>query len=278
MNKLIPFFALFLFCFPRAYGQSVSLKRKWETDTLLRVPESVLPDPSGKFFYVSNVDGTDSWGRDGRGSIGKIDLNGRVIDTAWVSGFNAPKGMALWNGRLYVADFENLVVVDVAMGRILKTIKISGAVGLNDVAVDKNGILYVSDSKAKRIFRVENEMPAVFLDSLKGPNGLLIRNDKLYAVDGEGLFSIGEDKKMTLIASGLSGGNTDGLTSAGDRDFFVSLWQGTIWYVYEDGRKELLLDSRKEKKNTADIWFDPVSGILYVPGFWTNTIVAYQVN
>jgi hypothetical protein len=39
-----------------------------------------------------------------------------------------------------------------------------------------------------------------------------------------------------------------------------------------------LLDSREEKKNSADIGFDAKNKIVYVPTFWRNTVVAYQVK
>jgi hypothetical protein len=39
-----------------------------------------------------------------------------------------------------------------------------------------------------------------------------------------------------------------------------------------------LLDTTKEKKNTADIGFDPKTKTVYVPTFWRNSVVAYEVK
>jgi len=39
-----------------------------------------------------------------------------------------------------------------------------------------------------------------------------------------------------------------------------------------------LLDTSKEKKNTADIGYDPVKRIVYVPTFNAKTVVAYQLK
>ena len=66
-----------------------SLTRLWETDTLLKIPESVLFDAENKILYVSNIDGTDPWAKDGKGSIGKVGLDGKIIATEWVTGLNA---------------------------------------------------------------------------------------------------------------------------------------------------------------------------------------------
>ncbi len=109
-------------------------------------------DANNKVLYVANIDGTEPWGKDGKGSVGKVGMDGKIIKVDWVAGLNAPKGMGLYKGKLYVADLENLVVIDIAKGSIEKTIAVENAQGLNDVTIDKNGVIYVSDSKAKNYF------------------------------------------------------------------------------------------------------------------------------
>ena len=127
------------------------------------MPESVLFDAGNNVLYVANIDGTDPWGKDGKGSVGKIGTDGKIINVEWVSGLNAPKGMGLYKGKLYVADLGSLVVIDVQAGKIEKTIPVEGAQGLNDVTIDKNGVVYVSDSKTKQVFRVEKDKAELFL-------------------------------------------------------------------------------------------------------------------
>jgi hypothetical protein len=39
-----------------------------------------------------------------------------------------------------------------------------------------------------------------------------------------------------------------------------------------------LLDTHVEKKNTADIGYDPVNKIVYVPTFNAKTVVAYKLK
>src|SRR5687768_8476206 len=77
------------------------LTRIWETDSTLKVPESVLFDGKNNLLYVSNIDG-DAASKDGKGSIGKVGLDGKVIQAEWVTGLHAPKGMALYKNDLYV--------------------------------------------------------------------------------------------------------------------------------------------------------------------------------
>ena len=59
------------------------LVKLWETDSVLKVPESVLFDAANKVLYATNIDGTDPWGKDGKGSVGKIGLDGKVISAEW---------------------------------------------------------------------------------------------------------------------------------------------------------------------------------------------------
>jgi len=253
------------------------LEKIWETDSVLKVPESVLFDADHKVLYATNIDGTDPWGKDGKGSVAKIGLDGKVIAAEWVNGLNAPKGMGLHKGKLYVADLNELVVIDIAGAKIEKKIAVTGAEGLNDVSVSKAGTVYVSDSKAKKIFIVKDGVSELFLDTLKGPNGVLMRGDDFYLLDAGGMYKMNKDKTLTMIADGMEGG-TDGIENISGNDFIISCWQGVVWYVNADGSKQQLLDSRADKKNSADIGMDAKNKIIYVPTFWRNTIVAYRVK
>ena len=53
------------------------LEKLWETDTLFKVPESVLPDAAGKRLFISNIDGA-SGGKDGKGHISVMETNGKI--------------------------------------------------------------------------------------------------------------------------------------------------------------------------------------------------------
>lgn len=271
-----PVFLISVFAFNTSFAQH-SLTRLWETDTLLKVPESVLFDAGNKVLYVSNIDGTDPWGNDGKGSIGKVGLDGKIIAAEWVTGLSAPKGMGLFKNKLYVADLTNIVVIDQQKGTIDKTIPVEGAGGLNDISIGIDGIIWVSDSKEKKIYKIENDHPSVYLENLKGPNGVLMRGKDLYIVDAGGFYKVNEDKTLTMIAEGMEGG-TDGIENIAGNDFLVSCWQGALWFISEKGEKQLLLDTKGENKNTADIGYDPETKTVYVPTFWKNTVVAYHVE
>ena len=277
-KKIIPAVVILFCCLPvhRLMAQEHSLVKLWQTDTLLKVPESVLFDDAGKVLYVSNIDG-QPWEKDGKGSIGKVGLDGKIISVDWVSGLNAPKGMGMFKNTLYAADVDNVVVIDIAKGEIIKKIPVEGAEGLNDVSVDKNGKVYVTDSKAGKIYLLEQDKFVLFAQDYKGLNGVLALGPDVYAVAAGALWKITNGAKGVKIAEGMEPA-TDGIEQVAKNEFLVSVWNGVVYYVKADGKTQVLLDTREQKSNTADIGYDPKSRTVYVPTFFKNSIAAYSLK
>lgn len=275
MKKQLIAFSSALLCLLSVNGQH-KLTRIWETDSVLKVPESVLYDGKQSILYVSNIDG-DSGAKDGKGSIGKVGLDGKVIQAEWVTGLHAPKGMALYKGNLYVADVDAVAVIDTRTGVISKRIPVEGAVFLNDLSIDKKGNIYVSDSRASKVHKIQKGVPSLFLENLKGPNGVLVQGKDVYVLNSGEVLKVGKDKKTVKVAEGLES-RTDGIENVQGKDFIVSCWSGVVYYVKADGTSEQLLDTRDQKINSADIGYDRKNRIVYVPTFFRNTVVAYQLN
>lgn len=259
----------------RSFAQH-RLTQLWATDSVLNMPESALPSEANHVIYVSNIGGNPE-GKEGKGSIGQVGFDGSIINQAWVGGLNAPKGMALVKNMLWVADVDELAVIDIRAGKVVKKISIPGAQFLNDVTADDKGVIYVSDSKTNTIYKVEHDRPQVYVSGLKGANGVLALKGQLYFLDNGGLYARGADGKPVRIAEGMDHA-TDGLEHVAGSDFLATSWFGIIYYVKGDGTLETLLDTREQKSNTADIGFDPKKKIVYVPTFYRNRIVAYQLQ
>jgi len=255
------------------------LEKLWETEASLKTPESVRLDARRKVLYVSNIDG-EPWTADGKGSIAKVGLDGKVIAAEWVTGLDCPKGLALSDdGKwLYAADAGGIVVIDVAAGKIRKKIAIPEGIQLNDLVNDK-GTLYVSDSKGRKVYVVKKDKASVYLDDkvLKGPNGLFVHKGALYVLDDNSLSRVGADRSLKKIAGDMPGG-VDGLENVAGDDFLVTAWSGALWYVKADGSKELLFDGKAQNTRTADIGWDPATKTVYVPTFFGNSVAAFRLE
>lgn len=258
-----------------AKAQTHSLEKIWKTDTIFAIPESVLPDMKSNILYVSLINGP-SWGNDGIGGIGKLSPDGRNYDSTWITGLNAPKGLGMHENNLYAADNSEVIVIDIKKGKVIKKIAIEGASGLNDITVDDKGIVYVSDSRTAKIWRIENNTAELFLDDVKGVNGLKAIGNDLYIGAGKDFLKADANKKLTKIADLPQG--IDGVEPVGNGDFILSAWSGYIFYVTAGGQVETLLETHQEKMNTADIGYDPVKRIVYVPTFLAKKIVAYRLK
>jgi sugar lactone lactonase YvrE len=264
----------------QAQTTSHKLTKLWESEAALKVPEGVRLDAKRKVLYVSNIDG-QPWEADGKGSIAKVGLDGKVIAAEWVKGLDAPKGLALSaDGKwLYAADMGGVVVIDIKKGKIKRKIAIPEGVQLNDLVSDGKDTLYVSDSKGKKVYAVKGGKATVFLDEtvLKGPNGLLVLGGTLYVLDNNSLNQVQPDKSLKVLADGMPGG-VDGLENVKGNDFLVSVWSGAVWYVNADSSKELLFDGKAVQTSTADIGWDPETMTVYVPTFFKNSIIAFKVE
>jgi hypothetical protein len=256
-------------------AQKHSLTQLWSTDQIVNTPESVLPDLKNNLLYVSLIEG-GPWDVDGKGGIGHMTTSGTKFDSMWISGLNAPKGLGMYKDKMYAADISEVIVVDIPKGRIIKKIPIEGASGLNDITVTDKGVVFVSDSKTGRIWKIEDEKPTLYLENVTGANGVKAVKDGLVYAKGAALMIADEKKQIKQIAD--IGHDIDGIEPIGNGDYLATSWVGYIYYVYANGQTELLLDTHTEKKNTADIGYDPVKKVVYVPTFFDKRVVAYQLT
>lgn len=158
--------------------QSPGIEPLWRTDGL-DSPESVISDGRGGFI-VSNVNGP-ARDADGTGYLSRLDAEGRIIEPQrWVEGLNAPKGLALGGGRLYVTDIDAIVAIDPETGAITARYPVDSAEFLNDAAAHDGRIL-VSDSATGRIHILAGNTVSLWLEdpALAGVNGLWPEPDRL---------------------------------------------------------------------------------------------------
>lgn len=265
---------------------AADLSKAWETAGFAQ-PESTLWDPAAKAIYVSNVNGNPP-DKDGNGYISKLNADGKVVSERWAIGLDAPKGMAVSKGRLYVADIDRLVVIDTASSRIVKTYPAVGAKFLNDVTIDDKGNVYVSDMLDNAIWRLNGGKFDKWLvdPQLENPNGLKAEATRLVVaawgpMTGDGFNTSKPGALKAVSADGMirdlnqGFGHLDGLEPDGKGGWLVSDWMsGGIYSVSRQGKTTKLLPLGQ---GSADIGIIPEQKLLLVPMMMDGKVVAYKL-
>jgi sugar lactone lactonase YvrE len=258
----------------------VSLTKLWQSDTLLRTPESVQYDAQRQQLYVANINKVNVENPDGDGFISILSTDGKISNLKWARGLNDPKGMGIMGNSLFVADLKDLVEIDLKTGSILKRHPAINSVMLNDVSVSPRGEIFVSDSRGHKLYRYADGKLELFVDdpNLQGPNGVFAEKDyMIVASAGTGnLWKLDyATKKYTSWA--MTNKTADGILRYGD-DYLISCWHGEVYYVKPDGKVWKLIDSKEPQTNTADFGYIPKTKTVLIPNFYKNTVTAYQVK
>src|SRR5699024_3954683 len=212
--------------------------------------------------------------KDGDGFIAIVRPDGSVVDMEWTTGLNAPKGMAIMDGSLYVTDIDEMVQIDLSNGEIQKKTPVENAEFLNDAATDGEYI-YFSDMRTAKVYRMNQEGYEILAENIPDINGLETYKGVLYGLNKEGLIRFDDQGEYEILTDEVQGG--DGLVIRDENTFIASRWAGQIFYIEED-QVTKIVDTEAEKSNTADIYFIPDQEIILVPTFLKNEIAAYQLE
>ena len=254
------------------------LKEVWKTDQILDVPESVKYYHEGNCLFVSNVAGKPS-DKDGNGFISKLTCDGQVIKMKWVDGLDAPKGMAIRDGILYVSNIDELVLIDIEKARVIKRVKQPEASFLNDVTITKAGDVLVSDSGTSTVYQLKEDQLIVWLkdEKLGRLNGLLAEKDYVLVGTGKRIVKVDlKSKKSEVFLE--TGAQVDGLEADGLGAYYYTFWRGEMYY-YKPGEAPVqLLNTAEKNIQSADIGLIPATQEILVPTFFDNRVVAYIMD
>jgi DNA-binding beta-propeller fold protein YncE len=265
-------------------ANAVTVEKTWESKNTLKVPESVIVDNLKNQLYVANINGKPL-DKDGNGFISIISLDGEVKNLEFATGFNAPKGMAILDRKLFVSDIDTLRVVDLDSGKIIKSYEVENALFLNDVVVTTEGIVYVSDYSEgnKAIYKIANGKVEKWLDNIKlneeRPNGLWLEDDSLVIGTKQGTIFKANllTKKISTYTTNIGVNGIDGLLPFDKNHYITSDWAGRV-FISDDTISQKIIDGTNEKINAADIWYDQTSKKLYIPTFFDNRILCFKVK
>ncbi len=260
----------------------------------LLTPQSFLADPSGEFYFISNING-EADAKDNNGFITRLDKDGKITDLHFIQGgqngttLHGPKGMAIIDRLLYVVDVDTLRGFDKETGKAAVTVSLQEhlahntkqPIALIDVAYDGNGTLYLSDTEADTIYRVEiarqHAVSIVTKSSvLSGPAGIAwnTKTGKLVAVSwNKGkILEITPDGTISELVSNsffssrfhnLSGIDFDEWGSMYVSDFSA----GKVWRIRPDMKFEVIAEYLS---TPADIGIDRKGHLILVPYYYGN--------
>lgn len=260
---------------------TITLTKAWQTDSTLMTTESVLFDVVNGLYYVSCIGNVPPNKEDGDGYIATIDQRGNILNPKWATGFDAPKGMTMAEGKLYVADINDFVIVDVASAQIEKRIAVPGSTFLNDVALAPDGKVYFTDSDQNTIYVYAGGTVKIFKkdNGLGGTNGIWVDDETIYLAGfGNGDINTIDiaSKEITNRGKGIVPGG-DGI-APWEGGYVYSNWNGEAYYVDPSWNATKVLDTKEAKANAADISINQKTGELLVPTFFDNRVVAYRIE
>jgi sugar lactone lactonase YvrE len=256
--------------------------RLWETKREFRVPESAVYDPERNILYVSDYDVYNFSREEGRQSISQVLMDGTVKQLDWVTGLKNPLGMIIDEDRLLVAERGGIVEIALESGEIVNRYSIAQSGLLNDIAVDGDGNIYVSDSRKNVIFRLAGGEYEEWLrgDDVNDPNGLLVHgNSLIYGNSGDQyLKSVDLATKDVRKIVNLGPGFIDGIKLARNGDYLVSHWQGRVFRITPSGDVTKILDLSVPGIYCADFEYIPERDLLIIPTFFDNRLVTYRIE
>ena len=276
-------------------------------DVGFETPESVLYDAEADVYLVSNISGGPS-AKDKNGFISRVKADGTLETLKWIDGskkatpLHAPKGMAIVNGVLYVADLDVVRTYDAKTGKAKTAIPVKGATFLNDIAAGASGVVYVSDTGVKidetgvtptgtdAIWKIVKGKASKIAsgEDLGRPNGLLVdtvepeqEDGTVKQVDNITVVTFGTGAWFYLDADGKPAGS---INPAGQLDGIVGISGAMLISSWEksavlrgnnvDGFEVAIPDV----KTPADIGYDDKRKLVLIPLFSENTVLAYEVK
>jgi len=271
-------------------AENLVLTPAWQSDAVFQQTESVVYDAVNDVLLVSNINGAPDE-KNQKGYISQLSLTGKIIKLHWLDGLNAPKGMTISGENLYVADINELVVINIAQQKIVQRYQAPNALFLNDVVANENGHVYVSGFLTNSIYRLADGKFTLWLqsDELQVPNGLLIENEHLLVAswgvmtDGFATDISGHLKEVDLKTKQIKShgntqplGNLDGLESDGMGGYLITDWMaGTLMQVSASGKVATLISVGQ---GSADHTVLHKQGLIIIPMMNSDKLFAYNIK
>lgn len=253
-----------------------NMNKIWQIENKFKMPESALYDEKRGVVYITNFDRYSPFGQQ---FISKLTTEGKIMELKWIDGMVLPTGMAMHNDKLFVVERLNVAEIDPDKGEIVNRYPLTQARFANDIAIDKQGNIYVSDSQTGTIFRISNGQCEEWIkdSALAGVNGLYLRKNKLIAgiSSDHSLKSIDLENKQIDTVIRFSRGVMDGIKVDKQGNILLSHYEGRIFRINSEGKPVVLLNVPESR--CANFEFIPEKDLLIIPTLEDNKVMAYKL-
>jgi sugar lactone lactonase YvrE len=246
--------------------------------------EAARYDPVRDEYLVSNL---GQRGTAVDGFVSRLAPDGSVRTLKWIStGLVDPLGIVLHGDTLYVADVAAVRLFDRTSGALRRSIEVSGAIRLNDLAVAPDGTVYVTDSgsndAAGALWRISpaGEVSAFAArdPALERPNGIAILPDGNIIHGGRGVNLVVRTPAGAIVREiTLPTGQFDGIVVLPDGRLLVASQLGHNVYRVDlaTGRSEAVAENIEVP---AAIGFDARRSRLLVPQIRAASVTFFDLS
>ncbi len=238
-------------------------------------PESVTYDSLYNRYLVTNSNG----------KIMQRSSNGSVTD--FVSSSGGTHGIAVFNGVAYACQGATVRGFALSNAAQVFTATLSGASFLNGIAIDNNGMIYLSDFTNKRIYKLNSSNGAYWqyvTNTVNTPNGLVLdppRNRLIICCWGSNApvkaINLSDSSMSTLITT--SYGNCDGIKLDKYNNVYISTWSPARIIRYDINFSLPVTEVvTSGLSNPADIFINKWADTLAVPNSGNSTVTFHFIG
>ena len=259
-------------------------ERLWRSDNAAR-PEAIHVSADGRWVYVGNQGGNGGEEEPpGQGYIARMDLETGAFTARWSDGFDGPLGITSQHNRLFLVDRGTQVVaLDIETGQVTDRWPApAGDRVLNDLAIDPQGRLWVTDSRMGQILRLEHGVWSVLLsgDEFARANGIEYVDGWIYVVSSGSIGNLirinPETLETTRILSGE--GSLDGVVTDGRGGLLLGDIPGRLLHWSPTSGLTVLDDFAGEEIMINSIGSTPDGQYLFAPHWRESQISAYRIH
>lgn len=249
-------------------------------------PESATHDRRGDAYIVSNM---NARGDANDGYLSRVSPDGLVVPR-WIEGgrdgveLHDPMGTEIWGNTLYVVDSPDHVrLFDRRRGTPLRSFAVPGAKRLNDLAVAKDGTIYVTDSSPDNgaIYRIARDGAVSVIaegEALGRPNGIAVDAAGNIVTVGLATRDIVTRSPGGAVVSVLhnSGIGNDGVVALKDGGRLTSsVTDGTLAHVRADDSMQIIATGMP---GAASITYDAKRQRVIVPELRENAVRFFDYS